>query len=182
MKKNLFVLLLLIALVFSAGTAVYCSELVIDFTGIEADDIFNNVWNVDPIAESATGEARLYALVSGNFLYVWAEGVLPDPWNNFFFDTDLDTTTGYAGWQWPDMGADFLFADGEFYASTGTGWSWDLLSEPDYVRYDVDGKTAFMAAISLDFFGEIDTLRMAFAGEIVQMPPRNEKTIRIDLF
>ncbi len=182
MRKRLIALLLLAALVLTTLTAVTASELVIDVPNVTADDIFNNIWGVDPIAKSASGETRLYALVSGDYLYVWVEGLLPDPWNNVFFDTDLDAATGYAIWQWPNMGADFLFADGEFYRSTGTGWAWDLITEPDYVRFDVDGKSAFMAAIDLDYFGEIDTLLIAFSSEALQMPARDLKPIELDLF
>ncbi len=182
MKRNILVRLALVVLMLSLVGTVYASDLAIDLQAVEADDIFNNIWGIDPIAESATGETRFYAAVGGDTLYIWVEGLVPDPFNNIFFDTDLDAATGYAGWQWPDMGGDYRVTNGDFFVSTGSSWNWEKVTEVEHVRFDVDGKTAFMTAINLDLFGEIDSFRIAFSGETIIMPARDKNTVQIDLF
>lgn len=181
--KKLVYSVLLVVLVLSLAVTASAADFAVDLPSVEADDIFNNIWGVEPIAQSATGKARFYVKVSGDTLYIWAEGVLPDPYNNIYFDTDLDASTGYNGWQWPgQMGADMRVTNEEFFVSTGTSWSWEKIAEVPHIRFDVDDKVAFMTAVPLDFFGEIDTLRIAFAGESVQMPARDTNTVEVDLF
>ncbi len=181
--KRLVSSMLFVVLVLSLAVMASASDFAIDLPSVVADDIFNNIWNVEPIAQSATGAARFYVKVSSDTLYIWAEGILPDPYNNIYFDIDLDASTGYNGWQWPGMmGADMRVTNEEFFISTGTGWNWEKVAEVPHIRFDVEDKVAFMTAVPLDRFGEIDTLRIAFAGETVQMPARDKKTVEVDLF
>lgn len=160
----------------------HASDFVVDLETVQAEDIFNNIWNVDPIATSASGDTRLYVAVGSDTFYVWAEGLLPDPYNNIYFDTDLNSSTGYSAWQWPNMGGDFRVTDANFFESTGTGWNWNQIAEVAHVRFDVEDKVAFMTAIDLDLFGEIDTLRLSFGGETIMMPARDLQTVEVDLF
>lgn len=183
MKKNFLFHLVLVVLVLSLAVIGSASDLVIDVPSVTADDLFNNIWDFDLIAESANGESRFYVAVTNDTLYILAEGKLPDPYNNIFFDTDLNAETGYYGYQWTDMGGDFRVTDADFKVSTGRDWKWDQVVEVPYIRFDTeDGLTAFLTAVSLDLFGEIDSLRIGFAGTDVQMPPSGGKSAVVDLF
>lgn len=142
-------------------TAVF----VDDFENVELEDIRNNVWGIEPIGNNIEGTAKLYAATDSDTFYIWAVGTLDNNNNNIFFDIDMNSETGYDGWQWTDMGGDFRLTNNNFFRSTGRGWNFENIGQANYTPFEEEGTLAgFFTAIPKTLFGDVSKMRIGFGG------------------
>ncbi len=145
-------------------TAVFVADL--DPDNVTLEDLVENVWGYEPIAFNLERTAELYATSDSEYFYIWAIGELVNTNNNLLFDTDMDASTGYDGWQWADMGADIRITNDGFFLSTGRGWSFDRQEEKvDYVPFaGEEYLKGFFTRVRRERFGDIDEMRIGFGG------------------
>lgn len=80
----------------------------------------------------------LYSVLNSEKLYILVKGNELNSANNFYLDTDNDSTTGYKLWCWKDSGADYMIEENivKKYVGTGNDWSWVEVGIAELIKSD----------------------------------------------
>ena len=112
-------------------------------------------WAGVPAIATATGQSTTVLKVAQDAtkFYFLVQGTGMGPYYDLFIDTDYNALTGFNADVWTSEGFDFLVENGALHASTGTGFTWNLIG-PSPVT-SVAGSTVLEVSVLKSALGTV---------------------------